>query len=651
MMDSDRPFDDDERGGASDPTQRTKQNKTPEITTSSSSDAGRAHGTDSPLNEPPETVLPTPLFAQQNNSARSKWIPYPVRRIASSIATWARGPQPPRRYRIKPLFPKIQEFPIRMVERYQPKSKKLRFLLVFLYLAIWIVTFALVKRQGSVATDVAGYGQPQTISCGDTYWTSGNSCGLNGNDCRPFNGSGFAFRCPANCASYRVLNPRAVGDQEIIYSTFVIGGPKSDLQPELAAYRGDSHICGAAIHAGVVSNQDGGCGVIDLVGSQRNFISSQRNGITSIGFDSYFPLSFSFDTDVNCKAQDSRWSLLAVSTVFTGILSLLTTSPALFFFPTFIGIFATTGLAMDSPPQPSVAALVSNQLARFLPGMFCAWVIYDKMCVRRTLSGLTAQIEKTILWLGACWVGALDNYTLDFIPIQRLNKHDLEQQPGAKAALAIIVIVLFVIIVFQVWYFRQEGRFIKYIKLYALFVLAIVISLLLPGLNLRIHHFILALLLLPGTSLQTRPSLLYQGLLIGLFINGISRWGFGSFLETSAALRGDAQKGSLMPTIRPPVIQWQTTSVSNITFEWDSPAKLVYDGVSVLVNDVERYRAYFEDSYKLSHEFTWNRNSSVQLPEYFRFAFTVGSQTGDYTRAGIWTADGAWKQMQPGPSK
>lgn len=175
--------------------------------------------------------------------------------------------------------------------------------------------------------------------------------------------------------------------------------------------------------------------------------------------------------------------------------------------------------------------------------MLAAWVIYDKMGVRRTLTGLTAQIEKTILWVGGCWVGALNNYTFNWIPIQRLTPHDLDQQPGAKAALSIIVIVLVVVAATQIWFFRQEGRLIKYLKLYIMFGIGLIICVILPDLSLRIHHYFLALLLLPGTSMQTRPALFYQGLLVGLFINGIARWDWDPILRKCCAyLR------SLLPT-------------------------------------------------------------------------------------------------------
>ncbi|KAM3454884.1 hypothetical protein MY3296_002666 [Beauveria thailandica] len=611
---------------------------------------------------------PTPRFIQDQqqqqrdagdaSSQRShhhkwpKWMPYSVERTGRAIARWTRGPPNAQPYRIRPIFPAVQEFPLRILDRLLPGRRRRRWLLFF-YLAIWVVAFALIKRHETLAGNIADWGRPKSIGCGAAYFSRSNICGLDGNDCRPFNGSALPFRCPGNCASYRVLNPRAVGDQEVIYRPLIVGGPTTDLEPESATYRGDSYICGAAVHAGVVSNTNGGCGVVKLVGRQENFVSSVRNGITSVPFNSYFPQAFQF-IKVDCHATDARFSILALSVVFTAVLGLFTSSPAAFYFPTFVGVFWTVGMATDTPSYTTVAALFSNILGKFVPAMFAGWVMYDKMGVRRTLQGLTAQVEKIVLWLGACWVGALDNYTLDFIPIQRLNKHDLEQQPGARAALAIIVIGLFFIIVFQAWCFRQEARFNKYIKVYALFLAGIVLSLILPGLNLRIHHYVLALLLLPGTSMQTRLSLLYQGLLVGLFINGIARWGFGSFLETDSALQSDAQLGTLLPGIRAPVIDWSNDTAaaqSSITFKWDLPPLDKYDGISILVNDVERYRAYFDDTLSPALEYTWTRNSSLGLPEYFRFGFMVESDAGDYTKAGVWDKDGEWTEMAAGPSK
>lgn len=445
------------------------------------------------------------------------------------------------------------------------------------------------------------------------------------------------------------MNPHAVGAQEVIYRQLVVGsgleggsGPTAE-----QAYRGDSFICAAAIHAGVVRNDKGGCGVVRLVGRRDRFDESYRNGIRSVGFDSAFPLSFTFDPHVTSGCKDLRWPLLVVSVVFTSLASLFITSPSLFFGTVFVGIYFHVGLASDPPNLSDYYSIVSLLLGRFLPATFVAFVIY-RYCVRRPLEGLQALVEKTVLWLGGCWVGALTNYTFDFIPISRLTPHDLNQQPGAKAALAIIVIILVVATTGQIWYIRLEGRLPRYIALYILFGVTLGFLAAIPGLDLRIHHYILALLLLPGTAIQTRPSLLYQGLLVGLFINGIARWGFDSILQTPAALLGDGQTDSALPVIPPPLI-----TNDNITFNWAPPSiesneNGTYDGMSILVNDVERYRGYQDYD---PPTFTWRRAPHDHLPYYFRFALMQGTTTGDYTKAGIWEPDGSWREMLPGPSR
>lgn len=600
--------------------------------------------------EEADSSPPTPRFIQDERSwKRWKWVPYPIRRFSKAAARWARGPSNPRRWKIDPLLPQVQRLPITLLNKVLPQRKH-RIWLAMFWLAMWVVTFALVMRDGLLASEVDGWGTPIKIGCGAKYWSTDNGCGLDGNDCRPFTGSGFAFKCPASCSSYMVLNPHAVGDQEVLYKPIIVGGPPENSNGSDAVYRGDSYVCGSAIHAGLVSDTKGGCGVVKLVGTQRNFHSSTRNGLSSFAFDSYFPLSFTFER-VECDARDSKWSLLAISVVFSTMISLFTTSSSLFFFSIFTGVYWTVGLATDVPTYTSIPALISKEVGNFLPALLAGWVMYDKMGVRRTLHGLTAQVEKSLLWLGACWVGALTNHTFDFIPIQRLTPHDLAQQPGARAALAIIVVVITAVVVSQIWFFRQEARLLRFLALYILYGAILVILILLPSLSLRIHHYILALLLLPGTSMQTRPSLLYQGLLMGFFLNGIARWGWAPVLETAFALQGDAQLGSPLPRLAAPVIELGR-NLSTIAFSWAAPPAPEYDGLSVLVNDVERYRTYFADGPDASPgTFTWTRKDGALEKEYFRFAWMQGSDSMDYTKAGTWSAGGEWIEMAPGPSR
>ncbi|THY05001.1 hypothetical protein D6D03_03266 [Aureobasidium pullulans] len=467
-------------------------------------------------------------------------IPSPLKRISSAVVTWAKGPQPPRIYKIEPFFPSIQHAPLALLDRYAPKKMQ-RFWLLFVFYICWILSFALILHKSSFAADVQDYGSPQ-------------------------------------------------------------------------------------------------------------------HGIDSIGFESYFPQSFQFVEGTQSQCKDLRWPLLAVSVFFTAMLSIFTTSPAVFFWSIFVGLFFQTGLASDPPNLTDYYSLISTALGRFLPAAFVMAIIY-RYAVRYSLTGLTAQFEKTILWLGAAWVGALNNYTFDRIPIQRLTPHDIKAQPGAIPALISIVLIIFFIALGQAYAFRVEGRMPRYLVVYGLFVGGMLLLVAVPGMSLRIHHYILAILLLPGTSFQNRPSLLYQGLLCGLFINGIARWGFDSILQTPGELLSDAPQNTMLPPVLPPVV-----GANNITFTLGPvppahPKKNTptYDGISILVNDVERFRGYADyDAEGLwesdgTRQWTWQRHDG-ELPEYFRFAYMAGNGVGDYTKAGSWLTNGTWISMKGGPS-
>ena len=628
-------------------------------------------------------------------------LPKPVKNTWAAIVNWVKGPDPPRIYRIQPFFPKVQRAPIVLLDRYAP-SRVRKFWLLVAAIASWLLVFSLILYKSSFAAQIPGHGTPIRLSCAARYWGDNNGCGLNGNMCRPFSNASLAFRCPADCHK-QGQNGHAVGDQRIEYRPIVIGGPKEEqtgFEDEIvdnAIYRGDSFICASAVHAGFIRDIEGGCGVLTLTGEQSSFPGVKRNSIASTGFDSYFPHTFGFLSGTKTQCKDMRWPALAPTLIFTILVSLFTTDAAVHFWSIFVALFFHVALVSDPPANTTYYGLISIAFGRFLPACFCAYVTY-RFTSKRSLTGLTAQIEKTILWLGPAWVGSLNNYTFDRIPIQRLTAHDLKAQPGAVPALIIIVLTIFFIALGQAWAFRVEGRMPRYLAIYGMFILAILIFLAIPGLNLRIHHYILGLLLLPGTSFQNRPSLIYQGLLLGLFINGVARWGFASIVELPADILKGTASGSLLPAISVLAI-----GAKNITFSlgslpvFDQKLDATYDGISVLVNDVERFRGYQDDqSYwdgdglvgTGNYTWTWKRHrlgrgesgatapepgfgdddpgaevthvdvrdlhvdaAKNVLPEYFRFAYMSGSRTADYTNAGKWNEDGEWIPMKPGTSE
>ena len=65
----------------------------------------------------------------------------------------------------------------------------------------------------------------------------------------PFSNATFDFRCPAQCASVVLQNPRTVGVEQVDFVPLIVGGGDSD-----GTYRGDSFVCAAALQAYVQSN-------------------------------------------------------------------------------------------------------------------------------------------------------------------------------------------------------------------------------------------------------------------------------------------------------------------------------------------------------------------------------------------------------------
>lgn len=497
------------------------------------------------------------------------------------------------------------------------------------------------------------------------------------------------------------MEPHVVGNQTFSYQGLVVGGPQPD-SSDPAIYRADSFVCQAAIHSGAISNSAGGCGVVKLEGAAHSYPSVEQNHIQSVGFPSTFPKSFSFvrlsSSHETCP-KDPRWPLLGVTIAAVALVWLFSTSPAVLFSTTYIILFLHVGLVSDPPSSPYFADLFSSLLSRLLPASFVAYVLYI-FCARPLLKPISSpeyQLSKTFLFLPAAFFGALNNYTFaKLIPLQRLTPVDIQQQPGAKVALSLVIPIVITIILSQAWQIRQGGLMPHYLKIYCTMGIILLILLPLPGLRLRIHHYILAILLMPGTAFPTRPSLIYQGLLLGLFVNGVARWGFASIIETPAAL-GERSPGphgahgwwgATFPNITDASVQISLPDEGsneryrgngNITFalwERERMGDLGVDGVSVLVNDVERWRGYLDEDKR--GEFSWHRHGHKGLellraptlesadidaedeeeeeddddePDdlFFRFAFLSGAEAGNYGGTGVWLKNGTW--IPPPPPK
>ncbi len=181
---------------------------------------------------------------------------------------------------------------------------------------------------------------------------------------------------------------------------------------------------------------------------------------------------------------------------------------------------------MASPPP------LESAFQQFLPTLFVAYAFW-RLAFRFTMPAFRkAPIEASVWYLAPYWTGVLTNITLDKIPIDRLVASDITSRPGGLTALIIILVILMVIVVNQIRVIRKTGWLPWYLGWYVAGGLVTLVLSQLPGLELRLHHYVLSMVLIPGTGFPTRLSAVYQGFLLGMFLNGVAAFGFDSLLQS-----------------------------------------------------------------------------------------------------------------------
>lgn len=295
--------------------------------------------------------------------------------------------------------------------------------------------------------------------------------------------------------------------------------------------------------SGYVGNSKGGCATVSLVGNFTDFLPRSAHGLSSVGFPTVFPLSFRFSTaPFSQHCSDLRSEALALNTLVTVIIFLVIRPRpiVLFWCMVCIGFWHITIFSQPRTQPPDIA----DGFGTFLPVLFVCYAFW-RSAIRFVLPAFSkSPIEATILYLGPYWVTVLANLTTERIPINRLTAKDITAQRGGLAALIIIILVLLVIVINQCRVIRRTGWLPYYLGWYLLGGLVTLVLALLPTLQLRLHHYIIAVILMPGTAFPTRLSAIYQGFLLGLFLNGTAAFGFASILQTSAQVMSPLFPGS-----------------------------------------------------------------------------------------------------------
>jgi hypothetical protein len=188
---------------------------------------------------------------------------------------------------------------------------------------------------------------------------------------------------------------------------------------------------------------------------------------------------------------------------------------------------------------------------------------------KRTLQGFAERPVERALWQGlGFWIGINQANIFTKLPITRLGYGSL----GADGAITLIVILVFVMIVVlrQAWDLRRWGMLRYYLyrcvptllltvvsscietlhtcvsslkRLISRYIIAVPILLVLafiPGYTLRFHHYMYALIAFPVLSLPNRVSLALQAFMLGLFLDGVGRWGWAGLIEQTSSVSSSA---------------------------------------------------------------------------------------------------------------
>lgn len=536
---------------------------------------------------------------------------------------------------------RAQRFPTR-ISRKIPDP--LKWVSAAAIIGIWLMISVLLNNRSLFAEPTVNGKPAEVISCGETVggWQRPNeNCGINGQGCLAGKtNTTFTFRCPANCIhDGRTFQKTHVGSYMAERELLVIGGNN--------VYRADSTLCAAAIHHGAISTRNGGCATIRMKGSHSGFTSVHQNTITSIPFNSSFFGSFEFINTGTCNGCTDRRLAIAIISLF-GLLvtGYLFTSPALFLFSQATIGFWTLYFSVDSPSKAGTAALnaelISTGFQRFLPAMMGVFVIYH-VATRPQLKNMHANLTRALFWCIPFYIGILENYTFAMLPIDRMLVSDFNSQAGGWLTVIVLGGIVLAIAANQAWEIWRRGDLKRMVLVYTGIALTLLIISRVPNETLRIHHYIIGLILIPGTYLQTTPSLVYQGLCTGLFVSGVGRWGFASILETSSHVQRNANEDPTIVRFIPAVTTKSPNGgLSKIVLAWEAEPRKRSQEYTLTINDLEAWRGT-----KRTFNLTKWVEENVEAPRpasfYVRVAPVDHGEVGRYTStAMVDIYEGSW---------
>ncbi|KAJ3013057.1 UNVERIFIED_CONTAM: hypothetical protein HDU68_000888 [Siphonaria sp. JEL0065] len=430
------------------------------------------------------------------------------------------------------------------------------------YNAILLTTLVLFAKYSSYSAFVDSFTSVQTISCSANFLSESNCGELNSAACEPFLQS-YAVRCPANCLNQLAWTPIYFAGSAVQYKPYVVGGAADKL------YRGDSWICGAAIHAGVLSNSEGGCVVAKLVPSAGEIYSaSNQNGISTFSFNSTYPATLKFDSippggsgyckDLGFYAEGLFLPLLFLQPFLNPTRKHLYWSTLIWMYLYWTFVSPDTGKGNND---------IKNLLASLLPAMAVLYFVHENIA-KHTLPKPSKYPLECVLWIGILWFGFhFDMVLTQVLPISALTfSSKMFSNPSTAAGLiALFAVVGAAILAFFYLHYHQDTLF-SYIIGYLVFFGIYATLPKIVGLALHMHHYITGLLLLPPTRIQSRLSIVCQSLLLGIFTQGVLKFGFASPFDTTLQANAIYTKGTVQT-----LWNFTTQDILQGTLKWTYP--------------------------------------------------------------------------------
>lgn len=96
------------------------------------------------------------------------YLKWPILKSLRPVIEWCIGPQPPRIYKIKPIYADAQTVLPNLLKRI--RSSELRVILLLAVYGCWIAVVGVLLLASSPLCFDSGYGRPVRLSCTSRFW-------------------------------------------------------------------------------------------------------------------------------------------------------------------------------------------------------------------------------------------------------------------------------------------------------------------------------------------------------------------------------------------------------------------------------------------------------------------------------------------------